>query len=209
MISHKNKFIYTRVAKTGSVAIIHALRNYVHDLQREYDIENCNYDLCHISSSDIKKKVPYEFNNYFKWAFARNPWDRLVSIWSMNKQSKHFTCAFPLHIPDFPDFIKSLDDLDWMPKKNTYRQSNKKYFNYTFGNISDFTSGSDFVGKFENLQNDFDFICESIGVPKQTLSWTNKTSHKHYTEYYNDETRKIVAQKYAKDIESFGYKFGA
>lgn len=209
MISHKHKFIYTRVAKTGSVAIIHALRNYVHDLQRVYDIEKCNYDPCHISSSDIQKKVPCEFNEYFKWAFTRNPWDRLVSIWSMNKQSKHFVCAFPLHIPDFPQFIKSLDNLDWMPKKNTYRQSNKKYFNYTFGNISDFTSGSDFVGKFENLQNDFDFICESIGVPKQTLSQTNKTSHKHYTEYYNDETRKIVAEKYAKDIESFGYKFGA
>ena len=65
----------------------------------------------------------------------------------------------------------------------------------------------DFIGRTETLQSDVDFICARLGIPSGKVPHKNTTQHKPYTEYYNDETRAIVADIYSKDISSFGYTF--
>ena len=151
------------------------------------------------------------WNDYFKFTIVRNPWDRLLSCWKQKLAVRVKTscpedeCRFyhnllGLEFPGgltFAEFVKTLNadnlyaDKHWAPL-------------YSLINLD----SVDFIGRFENLQEDFYTICDKIGIPRQKLSHANSTKHKHYTEYYDDESREIVAEKYAKDIEYFGYEFG-
>ena len=101
----------------------------------------------------------------------------------------------------FREFILKFSG--WVNEVDTKGQGQHFWLSDEEGNII-----VDFIGKVENLQEDMNNICDTLGLPKQELPHKNKSKHKHYTEYYDDETREIVAEKYKKDIEVFGYKFG-
>jgi len=63
-----------------------------------------------------------------------------------------------------------------------------------------------------NQHNDLQYISQKIGVTINSKTHLRKVqmrdkNKKHYTEYYDDENREIDAQKDARDIERFGYKF--
>lgn len=64
------------------------------------------------------------------------------------------------------------------------------------------------IGRFENLQGDFSSILKSLGLPDVQLPLVNVTKHAHYTHLYDDKTRELVGEIFAKDIERFNYAFG-
>ena len=183
MISHRHNFIFVHVSKTAGTTIRVAL-------QGKYDELHVPH---HSNISKIKKKLPEQvFQSYFKFGVIRNPWDREASRYK---------------------FIKKQKSNEW----HKYGQNGFNEYLFKFVELGlvnydalkiDGKIGVDYIMKFENLQEDFDFVCGRIGIPQKELSHENKTNGKHYAEYYDDETRQIVAKKYAKDIKMFGYEFG-
>jgi transposase len=69
----------------------------------------------------------------------------------------------------------------------------------------------DFVGRFERLSEDLAAVFSEIGLEpglvEDTLPHTNQSDRGLYRDYYTPETAAIVAERFAKDIEYFGYEF--
>jgi len=64
----------------------------------------------------------------------------------------------------------------------------------------------DFVGRFENFENDWNKVCKQLGIKKK-LPHLNKSEHKNYRIYYNEELIEKVEELYKEDIEFFNYNF--
>ncbi len=137
----------------------------------------------------------------FKFAFVRNPWDRAVSSFLhatvINKDSRFVALTFS----------------DWL--RLAYVERHPLYFDvpHSFSPQYDWISDGednlivDFVGRFENLREDFATICGRIGRPGLDLPHHNATKHADYRTYYKDRDIEIIARWYKKDIDYFGYTF--
>jgi hypothetical protein len=62
------------------------------------------------------------------------------------------------------------------------------------------------VYRFENFAEDISELLRKLDIQKE-ITKQNAVTHEHYSTYYTDVTKDIVAQIYKQDIELFGYAF--
>jgi len=65
----------------------------------------------------------------------------------------------------------------------------------------------DFVGKLENLDKDWQTVCQRIRIPEQVLPVKNVTQHVAYQDYFDTDSVELVGKYWAREIELFGYRF--
>ncbi|MEE4359287.1 MAG: sulfotransferase family 2 domain-containing protein [Desulfococcaceae bacterium] len=216
LISYTHKFIFFHVAKAAGLSIREALRPYVQEPER-FKIRrppkmtdgkpNPIYEmwentLLHAKAGDVRKELEKDiYDSFYKFAFVRNPWDWQVSMY-------HFILKDPIHVKH--KLVTSMggfeEFLEWViASEKPYPRGASKFQKDVItdeqGNLI-----IDFAGRFENLAHDFAHVCRVIGI-RASLPRINTTDHRDYRDYYNNNTKKMVAEHFREDIELFGYTF--
>jgi len=147
-----------------------------------------------------------EFDSYFKFAFVRNPWDRVVSAYAylidgggQNEYDEKWGRTLAAY-DGFEAFVTG-----WLTPGNVREQIHflpQHEFVCTEGSAL----GVDFVGRFERIEQDFESVRKKLGIGG-ALQHLNASKRQRYASYYNPKTIGIVADVYQKDIELFGYDF--
>ncbi len=193
-VNHKNKFVFVHIPKCGGRSIKKVFDLKLHD----------HYGLSELGFKSTDYCPDLSVDGLFKFAFVRNPWDRFVSAYEYLKRGgipfydRHKTIAIKKEYPKFKDFLMA---------KRVWKQWIFFHPQLDFITI-DGSIKTNFVGRFENFQNDFNFICDQIDHPRVKLPHVNATKHSHYTEYYDDQSIKIIESCFKEDIDTFKYRFG-
>jgi hypothetical protein len=65
----------------------------------------------------------------------------------------------------------------------------------------------DFLGRVENIEEDWRIICESSNKEYKPLAHINKSEHEDYRDYYDEESAEIIYERFERDIGFFDYRF--
>lgn len=216
MISIQKKFLFIHVHKTGGNSIQNILKNYSEDeivpgehgdgVER-FNVRNYKYNTNKHSTLSRYKSVldTKTYRTLFKFAVARNPWDRMVSF--------YFSPHRGITEWNRNDFLELIN------RERTLRHyiCEKSFLERSLGKLGIHTriinrnktlvDDIDFLIRFENMDNDFKLVCEKLGIPYSPLPKRNSSNRKHYSNYYDDELKEAVCQKFIEEITFCNYEF--
>lgn len=193
----ERRCIFVHIPKTGGVSVSRALFGNLaggHATIRDYQMAFSRE----------------EFHAYFKFAFVRNPWDRLYSAFhflrsgGMNERDAEWSRRHLSSFDSFDSFV-----LKWLSPDNIYLYDHFVPQTDFIRLPGDTNVSVDFVGRFEQLETDFLYVCNRIGCPSQ-LTHENKVAKDKgavYKDAYSSKTRLRVASIYRNDLDAFGYEF--
>jgi hypothetical protein len=198
IVDRKRGYIFVHVPKTGGQSISKALGGKTGAIPT------------HTPLFSIEK------GDCFAFGFIRNPWDRMVSLYSFlcQKQFKN-TDNFK------KEKVRGAGFKRWLMEDEFYMKEDYQLpigESWVVGGHGEFPpmqrrsqlwwlKGCDYIGRFESLSSGYHEVCKQIGMSNGNLSHINKTKHAHYSRFYDSETIDFIAKHFQPEIELFGYSF--
>lgn len=193
----RSGYMFVHVPRTAGVSLHQTLFP-------DHEIE-----VSHIPAWDFRLVLDENtYRSLFKFAFVRNPWDRLLSAFRFMKDGGYgpddsrWATAHLDGIHEFNEFVT-----EWLaPERLATRPHwlpQVHWLTDPVGNLE-----VDFVGRFESLQEDFQRLCDHIGMTAE-LPHINRSDRKTetYRDVYSNAAAEKVCELYQEDIDLFGYTF--
>lgn len=216
LLSNQHRYLFVHVAKTGGTSIRNALQPMRWRDPYFYPQLICSRLSSmtghrigakfprHAKIIAAKEMLPHElFEQLFKFAIVRNPWDLQVSSYYHIRRERPHVMA---HINNFEQFINWKLDTErpYQFHVDTSIEQQSDYLVDLHGELL-----TDYIGRYENLNDDFQAICEQIGIKAPVLPHRRKATDRDrdYRSYYSDALTDKVAAYFQQDIKLLGYSF--
>ena len=205
IVSHRHRFVFFAVPRTGTHAVRTALRAFLgdEDWQQQSLTEQIRLPVPalarighgHLTLRQVRANLRETlWRDYFKFAFVRNPYDRFVSACAMLNRRN------PDYVGRETAFMKRAIQVRRFQQRALVRPQRDMLVDGA-GEL-----GMDFIGRYESLQESFGEACQRIGIPEQRLAQSNATEHRDYRTYFDDELLRLVNDFYRRDFDSLGYE---
>ena len=202
IINHKRKFVFVCVPKTASTTLSKFFQK--HDklqIEQSWFMEKWHYPI-----SQIQKEN--NIQDYYSFAYHRNPFDRLVSSWIEFTQDKGHLQVWSRPLVDkfktWEDFVLNFSETSW---------ANEIHFRpTTYYTHNDDKQQVNFIARYDHFDRDTKVIFDSIGLAPKLLNnnkrYRKTNRDKDYRTYYkNDKAIEAVAKHFDSDIKTFGDSF--
>lgn len=206
LISVTHGFLFVHVQKTAGTSLTRLLDPYAlqppasrlnklgSDLMLVRDWRQHHFRI-HAPLKRAQRLIPAEdYARLFKFAFVRNPWDRLVSWYAYLLKDTSHRRHRRVAAGTFEEFAHA--ELERPDRSQWWMIEDRAG-----------AMGLDYVGRFERLAEDVAEICRRLRLPAAALPHENVSTRRPYQEYYSRELAAKAGARWAREIEAFDYRF--
>jgi len=185
IVNHRRHFIFYHVPKAAGTSVRTALL--------EVPGSRKPRGTKHWTPEEYQKRIGwlgrFRVRNYFTFCFVRDPFERFGS-------SHRYALQIGKPLPqDVNEAAAMLADGKF--SKTEWRSIIPQV---------EFATGRDFVGRYENLENDLKEIERRMGVTLTLQKLNTSGAEGSYRRLFTSRTMDILAARYAADFREFGYK---